>query len=101
MNLELVAWCGMCGYSPSKSVARIDEGCFCLACHSLLDQWHLNHCQWCGEHVTGSVGDQLNPGCVRCEHYFMYEESNEEAPEFMRDLTEWESNLRHAQNGEF
>lgn len=101
MNLEPIAWCGMCGYSPRKSVVSIEEGCLCLACHTLLDPWHLRYCQWCSENVTGPVGDQMNPGCVRCAHYICFESCEEEAPEFMNGLLEWESNLRRAQNGEF
>lgn len=88
-ELAPIAWCGVCGFTPQQSVIRLDGSCFCLACQTMMDRWHVRHCDSCGSDVTGRVGDQMNPGCIRCHHYLCHEETGEPAPEFLHDLEEW------------
>src|SRR5262249_17742589 len=80
------AWCGDCGYTTKKSVVELGSSSLCLACHSFDEHSAIDYCSWCDEPVTGSVGDRVSPGCVRCAHFIAYEEQNEPAPEYMYDL---------------
>lgn len=82
------AWCGDCGYTVRESVIAIDTASLCLACHAFYEHSDVGCCGYCGSRVTGLVGDRFSPGCVRCEHSFSYEESNEKAPDYMYDLAE-------------
>ena len=88
-GFELIGWCGICGYTPRQSLIQQDNQVFCLACHHLLDSLHFSRCEWCNSDVTGPVGNALNPGCVRCHHYIVYEEGQEAAPEYLHDPEEW------------
>ena len=97
LGLEPVAWCGMCGYTVSKSVARIPDGCFCIACHAVLDSWRMRHCEWCNTLVTGPAGDRLNPGGACCQRFICYDEQNEVPPDFLFDAEVRKNNIQNAE----
>ena len=70
---ESWGYCYLCDASPSPTVMalRLDDGERALLCSSCLDfersGW-LDVCGWCGAMVTGPIGTEREPGCVRCAH---------------------------------
>lgn len=86
-DLSLVAWCGECGYTVEQSVTRVGESSLCLACYSFDERADINLCPWCGDKVTGRVGTNLEPGCIRCQYYLEHGDDEAAAPEYLNDPT--------------
>jgi hypothetical protein len=70
---ESWGFCHLCDASPLPTVMalRLDDGERALLCSRCLDfekgGW-LDICDWCGAMVTGSIGTERDPGCIRCAH---------------------------------
>jgi hypothetical protein len=75
-------YCDLCTYTKFATVVLIGETYVCLYC--LWPHSAIGYCAWCGESVTGEVGDPFQPGCVMCAYHIQKEceelELLEEAP---------------------
>ncbi len=60
------AWCGVCGFMTKPSVIEVDSKSLCLGCFTFEEHSGVCRCEWCGDSVTGEIGDRFNPGCIRC-----------------------------------
>ena len=93
------AWCGDCGYTVKESVVEIGRTSLCLACNAFSEQSGIARCDWCGDTVTGPVGDRISPGCVRCHYHIAYTEQGEVAPEYLYDLAQRRANRTLRERG--
>ena len=79
------AWCGECGYTVEPSVFEVGGSALCLACNWFDVRSDISYCAWCGDTVTGNVGTDREPGCIRCQFYIEYGEQELDAPEYLID----------------
>lgn len=93
------AWCGDCGYTVKESVIEVGRASFCLACHAFYEHSGIARCDWCGDTVTGPVGDRISPGCVRCEYHLSYDDEGEVAPEYLYDRAQRRANRTLRERG--
>lgn len=93
------AWCGDCGYTVKQSVIEIGRASFCLACHAFSEHSNVGRCDWCGETVTGPLGDRISPGCVRCAYHLGFDDGNEPAPEYLYDVKQRRENRALRERG--
>jgi hypothetical protein len=93
------AWCGDCGYTVRQSLIEVGQSSLCLACHAFHETSGIERCEWCGDTVTGPVGDRISPGCVRCHYHIAFTEQGEEAPEYVYDRARRRANRALREGG--
>ena len=59
-----IAYCNQCEYED-PTVIPWDDQWLCLYCLTVHEG--VGSCGWCGELVTGDLGESYLTGCVRCE----------------------------------
>ena len=86
------AWCGVCGFMPKPSVIEVDSKSLCLACFTYEEHSGVCRCGWCGDSVTGEIGDRINPGCIRCGFHIETEADNEPTLEnwYLNEVSTWQ-----------
>ncbi|HXF41913.1 MAG TPA: hypothetical protein VN687_19510 [Blastocatellia bacterium] len=59
-----LAYCSECEFTDRPSVINVNGDWVCFSCL----EWKVlvEPCGWCGDYVTGVVGDYYSPGCFRC-----------------------------------
>lgn len=98
---ERRGYCHLCDASPRPTVImlRLDDGDRALLCLSCLDFERgglLKTCAWCGAVVTGPVGTERDPGCVRCAHAIEQESGAESrVVQELPKLEEWRSSREY------
>lgn len=86
---ESFGYCHLCDASPLPTVMalRLDDGERALLCSRCLNfekgGW-LEICDWCGAMVTGPIGTERDPGCIRCAHAI--EEESGDPPRVVDEL---------------
>ena len=60
------AYCCECSYTEEPTVVPLGDQWVCLNCLTEYPWTSIRDCEWCGERVTGEVGDYFSPGCVMC-----------------------------------
>lgn len=86
------AWCGVCGFMTKPSVVEIDSKSLCLACFTFEEHSGVCRCEWCGDSVTGEIGDRINPGCIRCGYHIEKEADTEPTLEkgYLNEVSTWQ-----------
>lgn len=89
------SWCGVCGYTAKQSVIEIDGSSACLACLTIDEHSTILRCDWCGDYVTGPVGDSINPGCLRCGIHIAGEACEPSTTKtYLNDVSTWAHHRR-------
>ena len=91
-NQKPTAWCGVCGFMPKPTVIEVESKSLCLACFTFEENSGVCRCEWCGDSVTGGIGDRINPGCIRCGFHIEKDAGAEPILEhgYLNEVSTWQ-----------